>query len=131
MPAHSTVTSDDKSKIKSSLPQPQYKILTASLARVYYAYPDPSSWSYAGMQGALVLVRDNNISGFALKMVDLAGTRGVVWEHELYEPFEYNQDRPFFHSFAGDVSPCPASLPFGGDNALISAAMYDRPSICR
>jgi len=131
MPAQSTITSDDKSKIKTSLPQPQYKILTASLARVYYAYPDPGSWSYAGMQGALVLVRDNNIAGFALKMVDLAGTRGVVWEHELYEPFEYNQDRPFFHSFAGDVSLATDCSPPGDANVIISVVMYDWPSICR
>lgn len=34
----------------------------------------------------------------------LQGTRGVLWEHELYEGFTYNQDRTFFHSFQGDVS---------------------------
>ena len=38
------------------------------------------------------------------QLVDLTGTRGIIWEHELYEEFEYFQDRPFFHSFAGDVS---------------------------
>lgn len=37
-------------------------------------------------------------------MVDLVGTRGVIWEHELWERFEYFQDRPYFHSFPGDVS---------------------------
>jgi len=31
------------------------------------------------------------------------GTRGVIWEHEVYEPFVYNQDRSYFHTFAGDV----------------------------
>ena len=106
MPAQSTITSDDKSKIKSSLPQPQYKILTATFARVYHAYPDPNTWSYAEMQGALVFVRDNSIAGFLLKMVDLFGTRGVIWEHELHEPLSYYLDLPLFHSFAGDVSSC-------------------------
>ena len=38
------------------------------------------------------------------KLVDLQGTRGIVWEHELYDNFTLNEDRPFFHSFAGDVS---------------------------
>ncbi|KAG1889738.1 uncharacterized protein F5891DRAFT_1282780 [Suillus fuscotomentosus] len=37
-----------------------------------------------------------------LRLVDLTGTRGVIWEHELDEAFEYHQDRAFFHSFAGD-----------------------------
>jgi Wiskott-Aldrich syndrome protein len=31
------------------------------------------------------------------------GSGGVLWEHEIYKDFEYNQDRPFFHAFAGDV----------------------------
>jgi Wiskott-Aldrich syndrome protein len=33
----------------------------------------------------------------------LDGTRGVIWEHELYQNFDYFQDRPYFHSFPGDV----------------------------
>lgn len=103
MPTLSTISSDDKTKIKTAVAQSDYKILTATLARVYYAAPDPSSWSYAGMQGALVFARVNSSGGFTFKLVDLQGTRGVIWEHELYEPFDYNQDRPFFHSFAGDV----------------------------
>ncbi|KAJ2923791.1 hypothetical protein H1R20_g13307, partial [Candolleomyces eurysporus] len=35
-------------------------------------------------------------------MVDLEGTRGVIWEHEIYQDLEYNPDRAFFHSFSGD-----------------------------
>lgn len=27
---------------------------------------------------------------------------GVVWEHELYEPLSYNQDRTFLHTLEGD-----------------------------
>lgn len=34
----------------------------------------------------------------------LQGSRGVIWEHELYEPLQYNQDRTFFHTLEGDVS---------------------------
>jgi hypothetical protein len=37
------------------------------------------------------------------RLVDLDGTRGVIWEHELYQNFDYFQDRPYFHSFPGDV----------------------------
>ena len=104
MPSQTTLNSDDKSKVKTALITPSTKIQTAALARIYYAYPQPTTWSYAGLQGALALVHDKQKSCFYLKMVDLAGTRGIIWEHELYEGFDYFQDRPFFHSFAGDVS---------------------------
>lgn len=104
MPAQSTLTSDEKSKVKAAIPANANKIHTAALARIYYAYPQPNEWSYAGLQGALAFVTDKSRNALFMKMVDLAGTRGIIWEHELYEGFEYFQDRPFFHSFAGDVS---------------------------
>ena len=103
MPVQSTLTADEKNKLKAAI-VPTGKIQTAALARIYFAHPDPNSWSYGGLQGALAFVMDNNKNTFFLRMVDLVGTRGVIWEHELYEGFEYFQDRPFFHSFAGDVS---------------------------
>ena len=103
MPAQSTLSNDEKAKVKAAVNSPANKILTAALARIYYAYPNPNEWSYTGLQGALAFVRDQQgVHNFQL--VDLTGTRGVIWEHELYEEFEYFQDRPFFHSFAGDVS---------------------------
>jgi Wiskott-Aldrich syndrome protein len=104
MPSQSTLSTDDKSKVKSAIPVSSYKIHTAALARIYFAYPQPSRWSYGGLQGALAFVHDKQKSVFSLKMVDLAGTRGIIWEHELYEGFEYFPDRPYFQSFAGDVS---------------------------
>lgn len=104
MPAQSTLTSDEKSKVKAAIPTNANKIHTAALARIYYAYPQPNEWSYAGLQGALAFVADKSRNVLCMKMVDLAGTRGIIWEHELYEGFEYFQDRPFFHSFSGDVS---------------------------
>ena len=103
MPAQSTLSNDDKTKVKSAVNAPANKIFTAALARIYYAHPKPEEWSYAGLQGALAFVKDTQ-GVFYLKLVDLAGTRGIIWEHELYEGFEYFQDRPFFHSFSGDVS---------------------------
>jgi neural Wiskott-Aldrich syndrome protein len=102
MPSSSTLSANDKIRIKSVIPTPA-KILAASLARIYFAYPDPLSWNYGGLQGALVLVVDRARGAHFLCLVDLLGTRGVLWEHEIYKDFEYNQDRPFFHSFASDV----------------------------
>ncbi|KAI0717932.1 hypothetical protein C8Q72DRAFT_983114, partial [Fomitopsis betulina] len=102
MPAQSTLTSDEKSKVKAAIPTNANKIHTAALARIYYAHPQPNEWSYAGLQGALAFVTDKSRNALIMKMVDLTGTRGLIWEHELYEGFEYFQDRPFFQSFAGD-----------------------------
>jgi hypothetical protein len=104
MPAKSTLTEEEKSKVRSALPTPTYKIHTAALARLYYAHPNPHEWAYSGLQGALVLAKDGARGGaLSLALVDLNGTRGAVWSHELYAGFEYFQDRPFFHSFPGDV----------------------------
>lgn len=103
MPAQSTLSADEKTKVKTAVNAPANKIFTAALARIYYAHPNPNEWSYSGMQGALAFVKDQQ-GVFNFKLVDLSGTRGIIWEHELYEGFEYFQDRPFFHSFAGDVS---------------------------
>jgi hypothetical protein len=107
MPAQTTLTTEEKAKIKAAVPASHYKIFTAAFARVYYAHPDPNEWAYAGLQGALVFARDSNRDANVLKMVDLGGTRGVIWEHEMYDGFEYYQDRPFFHSFPGDVRSSP------------------------
>lgn len=103
MPSQTTLDADDKAKVKGAVPQSSYKIHFAALARIYYAYPQPNKWSYTGLQGALVycIETNNNIPYF--KMVDLDGTRGVIWDHEVYNGLEVNQDRAFFLSFAGDV----------------------------
>jgi hypothetical protein len=103
MPTQSTLTPDDKSKVKSIVPKSANKIHAASLARIYFAYPRPNQWTYSGLQGALVFAKDYAKDALYFKMVDLEGTRGVIWEHELYEDFQYYQDRAWFHSFPGDV----------------------------
>ena len=103
MPAQSILSKDEKDKVTSAIPKPVNKIFVASLARIYYAYPSPDEWSYAGLQGGLALVKSGG-GTMCFKLVDLNGTRGVIWEHEFYEGIEYFQDRPYFHSFAGDVS---------------------------
>ena len=104
MPSQSTITADEKAKIKHAIPTPANKIFSAALARVYYAYPQPNKWSYAGLQGALVFTLDNSNDTYHFKMVDLEGNKGVIWEHELYDDLEYEPESSFFHSFEGDVS---------------------------
>lgn len=104
MPTQSTLSSTDKSLIKSTIQNPTLKILTATLARIYYAYPSPDKWSYAGLQGGLAFVRDVKTGAHWFKLCDLQGTRGVLWDCEMPLEEEYAKDRGFFHSFAGDVS---------------------------
>ncbi|KAI0087205.1 hypothetical protein BDY19DRAFT_856489, partial [Irpex rosettiformis] len=112
MPTSSAITSEDKTKIKAAIPN-NNKILTAAIARIYYAYPDPNKWSYSGLQGALAFAKDNNRGAHVFKLVNLAGSGGIVWEHEMYEGFEYFQDRPFFYSFPGDE--CMIGLVFADE----------------
>ncbi|KAI0700298.1 hypothetical protein BC835DRAFT_1451484 [Cytidiella melzeri] len=113
MPTSSAISSDDKAKIKAAIPNSTNKILTAAVARIYYAYPDPRQWSYSGLQGALALAKDSSRGAHVFKLVDIMGTGGIVWEHELYEGLEYNQDRPFFYSFSGDE--CMIGLVFADE----------------
>ncbi|KAF8901157.1 hypothetical protein CPB84DRAFT_1679887 [Gymnopilus junonius] len=101
MPSQSTLSADEKAKVKGAISSSN-KIHYAAMARIYYAYPQPEKWSYSGLQGALVISYENNSNSFHFKMVDLDGTRGVIWDHELYRGLELNQDRSFFLSFAGD-----------------------------
>ncbi|KAJ3899880.1 hypothetical protein F5879DRAFT_810138, partial [Lentinula edodes] len=106
MPSQSTLSADDKAKVKSAIPvsPATNKIFWATFARIYYAYPDPNKWAYAGLQGALTLTRSNVTLEFSFNLVDLTGTRGIIWSHEFYQGLEaeYNTDRPWFHSFPGD-----------------------------
>jgi hypothetical protein len=114
MPSQSTLTPEEKGKVKAAIPKPSNKILCACFSRLYFAHPQPDQWSYGGLQGALALTYDSSKEAYFFRMVDLDGTRGVIWEHELYEDFEYFQDRAWFHSFAGDVSSVSRSFLFIG-----------------
>lgn len=101
----STITSAQKSLIEAALPKTNHKKVASGLARLYFAYPNPSSWTYSGIQGGIVLAFDRLKNAWFLRMVDLVGTRGIVWEHEAYAEIDSASwlDRPFFLTFAGDV----------------------------
>ncbi|ORY88279.1 hypothetical protein BCR35DRAFT_317612 [Leucosporidium creatinivorum] len=113
MPSTSTLTSSEKSLIKKHAPTSSGdKILTAAIGRIYYAFPDPVKWSYSGISGAVVFGWGGN--GGWLKVVDLAGTRGAIWTHEITEDTAYYQDRTFFHTFPGDE--CMIGLAFSSES---------------
>ncbi|KAF9272228.1 hypothetical protein BGZ68_002590, partial [Mortierella alpina] len=111
MPSVTLHNPEDKAAIKRALPTTTQKIITATVARLYVAYPDPNSWTYSGIMGGLAFVQTK--STFLFRIVDLMGSRGVIWEQELYENFEYTQERSFFHTFA--IDNCLAAFSFADD----------------
>ncbi|QPG76353.1 hypothetical protein FOA43_003741 [Brettanomyces nanus] len=100
----------DKEKVKRTVPKPSNKIIDATVARLYIAFPDSSSWVFTGLSGAIALVDDLVGHSFFFKLVDISGNRGVLWDQELYVDFQYNQDRLFFHTF--ELDDCLAGLLF-------------------
>ncbi|SCU90530.1 LADA_0F04764g1_1 [Lachancea dasiensis] len=104
------LNSHDKEKIKRALPKSSNKIVDVTVARLYIAYPNPQEWQYTGLSGAVALVDDIVGHTFFLKLVDIQGHRGVVWDQELYVGFDYHQDRTFFHTF--ELEECTAGLLF-------------------
>lgn len=75
MPSSGTINSASKSKIKAALPSATYKILTATVARVYAAHPDPDTWSYTGIEGGLAFVKLAATGGTGFRVVDLKVSR--------------------------------------------------------
>lgn len=130
MPTSSTINSSSKSKIKSSLPSSHFKILTATVVRVYVAHPDPSSWSYTGIEGGVAFVKLLNTGGTGFRVVDLKGTRGVIWDHDLYDGLVYNQDRSFFHTFEGDNHLIGFSFADEGEAAELYKKVNARAKYC-
>ncbi|KAK9459111.1 uncharacterized protein V1516DRAFT_655993 [Lipomyces oligophaga] len=110
----SLISSTDRDKIKRSIPKNTNKIIDSTIARLYIAYPEPNSWTFTGIVGAVVLVNDLTGNTFFLKIVDIIGNRGVLWDQELYIDFQYNQDRVFFHTF--EIEECYAGLLFADDS---------------
>ncbi|KAI5967585.1 hypothetical protein CANMA_003019 [Candida margitis] len=108
------LTTPDKEKIKRTIPKASNKIIDATVARLYIAYPDPTKWIYTGLMGAIALVDDLVGHTFFLKLVDITDHRGVLWDQELYVDFEYNQDRKYFHTF--EIEDCLVGLLFEDTN---------------
>ena len=111
------LTNADKEKIKRAIPKTNNKIIDATVARLYIAYPDHTQWKYTQLVGAIALVDDLVGHTFFLKLVDIIGNQGVVWDQELYVDFEYHQDRKFFHSF--EMEDCLAGLLFEDSNDAV------------
>ena len=104
------LNSQDKEIIKRALPKTSNKIIDVTIARLYIAYPDKTQWQYTGLSGAITLVDDLVGHTFFLKLIDIFGHRGIIWDQELYINFQYYQDRTFFHTF--EIEDCYVGLLF-------------------
>lgn len=62
----------DKETVKRFVPKQSNKIQAVAVARLYVAYPDPSKWTYTGLQGAVVLANDLVGNTYWVKMVDIS-----------------------------------------------------------
>ncbi|KAH0176768.1 hypothetical protein KCU90_g28079, partial [Aureobasidium melanogenum] len=90
----SILNDDDKQNVKRQVPKASNKIHAVAVAKLYIAYPNHNRWQYTGLQGAVVLANDLVGNTFWIKMVDVSpSNRGVVWDQEIYDTFQYNQDR--------------------------------------
>ncbi|KAG2183386.1 hypothetical protein INT43_006392 [Umbelopsis isabellina] len=113
MPSTTLPSSEDKNLVRRAVPTS--KIFTAAVARLFVAYPNPQSWTYSNIWGAAVFLKDKSKSdSYFIRIVDLENHGGVIWEQELYEGFQYTQERPFFHTF--DTDECQAGLLFVDDS---------------
>ncbi|KAJ2076663.1 hypothetical protein H4R24_005575 [Coemansia sp. RSA 988] len=104
MPTASLLSSGEKSAIKAAQPSTKHKILAAAIARLFVARPGQSEWKYTGRFGGLVLVKDAHNRASFLRLVNLGGVTGMplLWEQEIYEGFEFSEQRPFFFTLLGD-----------------------------
>ncbi|KAI9163386.1 Proline-rich protein LAS17 [Paramyrothecium foliicola] len=107
----SILNEEDKNTVKRYVPKQSNKIQAVAVARLYVAYPDPTRWTYTGLQGAVILCNDLVGNTYWLKMVDVSpSSRGVIWDQEIFDTWMYNQDRTFFHTF--ELEECLAGLSF-------------------
>ncbi|KAF4428929.1 wiskott-Aldrich syndrome protein, partial [Fusarium austroafricanum] len=107
----SILNDDDKDTVKRFIPKQSNKIQAVAVARLYVAYPNRSKWTYTGLQGAIALVNDLVGNTYWIKMVDISSSnRGVIWDQEIFDTWNYNQDRTFFHTF--ELEECLAGLSF-------------------
>ncbi|KAM0722551.1 hypothetical protein Q7P37_001992 [Cladosporium fusiforme] len=111
----SILSDDDKQTVKRTVPKASNKIHAVAVAKLYIAHPHRHDrWVYTGLQGAAVLANDLVGNAYFIKLVDVSpANRGVLWDQEIYDTFQYNQDRTFFHSF--ELEDCMAGLSFADE----------------
>ena len=105
MPSQIALDANAIAKVENAISTSSNVICYAARARIYYAYASNGRWSYAGLEGALAVVKNTSSNALHFKMIDLDGTRGVIWDYELYDGLVLDQENSvtFFLSFEGDA----------------------------
>jgi hypothetical protein len=96
----------------------RFQVVATAVARVYKSMH--GSWSYTNHMGAVTLVKEH--ATHMLKLINL-DSGNVEWSQELYEGFEYNAPKAFFHTFEGDDACYAFSFADESDPAAFRSAV--------
>lgn len=107
-----------------------FQTKATAVVQMFHANQDRHSWTKF-RTGVVCFVKDNVKKSYYIRLFDLSvslfllrstfvlngvcrrklilslpllQSKSMVYEQELYNQFTYKQDRPYFHSFPGDVS---------------------------
>ncbi|KAI7892832.1 uncharacterized protein EV154DRAFT_503701 [Mucor mucedo] len=114
---------EDKRIVRDALTSSN--IFIAAVARLYIA--NNNTWKYSGLWGAVAFCKDRNKNNaHYIRLIDMEDGKGVIWEQELYEGFQYVKDCAYFHTFETDD--CLAGILFvhGGEADLFHEKLTSR-----
>ena len=98
MPPLITTDVNEKAKAKEAINH-------APRVRIYYADAGTNKWSYAEIEGALVLALNTSNNTLHFWMVDLYEAGRVIWNYELQDGLVLHEEESvsFFISFQGNI----------------------------
>ncbi|KAJ1961369.1 hypothetical protein GGI12_003288 [Dipsacomyces acuminosporus] len=128
-PSSSKNSAGKVATIKAAQPKAKHKILTATIARLFAARPGSPGWTYTHKFGGLVLVKDLHNGASFLRIIDMNGVgHRILWEQELYEGFEFAEQKPYFFTFAGDEYVFGLDFADSAEAAAFAAKVWGRVS---
>lgn len=98
----SILNDEDKDTVKRFVPKQSNKIQAVAVAKLYVAYPDPTKWTYTGLQGAVVLANDLVGNTYWLKMVDIS-VSSLVEGYSYHYLLTWEADHPRRHLGPGNL----------------------------
>ncbi|XP_056607063.1 uncharacterized protein si:dkey-197j19.6 isoform X2 [Triplophysa dalaica] len=87
-------------------------VLACSVVQLVIAAPPQDKEWKSHNFGVVCLVQDKTKHSTFLRLYCLKKAK-LLWEQELYTPFEYSEACPYFHTFSGDE--CQAGLNFADE----------------
>ncbi|XP_023853201.1 actin nucleation-promoting factor WAS isoform X1 [Salvelinus sp. IW2-2015] len=87
------------------------KAVVSAVAQVYVSVPGRQVWRHEGC-GVVCLVEDRSQHSYFLRVYCVKRSK-LLWEQELYVPFQYSAPHPYFHTFP--ANDCQAALNFADE----------------